>query len=449
MGRAKRQHWSRTMNSVSSPMRFGFALVFLPLLVSPNQAFGAEPEFDLVIQNARIVDVVGERVSEPVAIAVRGGRISRIGRKDSSAARYKINAQGRFLLPGLWDMHVHALWTPGIWPHASAQFLSNCVVGVRDMGGTLDELARARKFRGPAPRLVAAGPILDGPDPVDPSVSWAISDAGDAIRAAARLRGKTDFVKVYTLLPAEAFRPLMAAARRMKLDVAGHVPHEVGALAASAAGMRSIEHMQAETGLYCDPDRPATCDALFATFNLNGTWQTPTLIARSVRAHHFAASHPSAMQSVREFPIEVRQFWEAAVKNSEGAPADEVSRKRKDFEREKKLAALLISRRVSLLAGSDAGLPLVPYGISIHRELELLVTAGLTQSQALRTAIVEPRKYLRRSGPVGIQTGADADFCLLDRNPLERIDHASASRLTVVSGRVAFSNLDPLPELNR
>ena len=100
MGRAKPQHSFRKMKSVSSPTRFGFAALLF--LVSPSQAFGAEPEFDLVIQNARIVDVVGERVSEPVAIAVRRGRISRIGGKDSSAARHKINAQGRFLLPGLW-----------------------------------------------------------------------------------------------------------------------------------------------------------------------------------------------------------------------------------------------------------------------------------------------------------------------------------------------------------
>lgn len=432
--------WQR-MKSVSVRQCLGFtSLLILFLLVAPGQAFGDRSEFDLVIDNVRIVDVESESVSEPVAVAVRSGSISRIGGKGSLSARRRIDAEGRFLLPGLWDMHVHALWSPGIWPHAWAEFLANCVVGVRDMGGTMDELARARKFRGAAPRLIAAGPILDGPSPVDPTVSWAINDADDAIRAVTRLRGKADFVKLYTLLPAEAFEPLMAAAQRMKFDVAGHVPHKVGALAASAAGMRSIEHMQAETGLYCDPDRPATCGTLFNAFKSNGTWQTPTLVARSVRAHYFTASPRLTLQSVRNFPEEVRKFWEAAVSKSEGAPPEEVSRKRKDFDREKKLAALLIAKRVALLAGSDAGLPLVPYGMSLHDEMKLLVAAGLSPAMALRSAIVEPHKYLRRIGPIGIQTGADADFCLLDRNPLERINHASDSRLTVVGGRVTFDS---------
>ena len=250
-------------------------------------------------------------------------------------------------------MHVHALWSRGIWPVARDAFLAHCITGVRDMGGTLDELARARRDPAPKPEIVAAGLILDGPKPVDPTISIAVSSPREADQAVKRVaKGGADFVKVYTLLPPAAFAEVVRSARKRHLDVVGHFPYGVDALMA-ARQMRSIEHMRAETGLYCDPGKEDSCLPLLAAFKAHRSWQTPTLVVRAVRAHFGTVTQDDMLRWTRGFPERAKTIWNNQFAIWSHAEPDATARRRADFDRELKLAHLLIEQQVPLLAGSD------------------------------------------------------------------------------------------------
>ena len=200
-------------------------------------ALGHAQPATILIRHASVVDVARGRILRDHAVLVRGDRIERVGPDDAGAAdtptvTLRIDAEGRYLLPGLWDMHVHALWDPIVTTTVLPLLLTQGVTGVRDMGGTLEVLQAARAGIADgtlrSPRLVAAGPILDGPQPVDPSVSIAVATEADARSAVDRLaRAQVDFIKVYTLLPAPAFRAVMAEA-----------PSPLAALQAATTGNR-------------------------------------------------------------------------------------------------------------------------------------------------------------------------------------------------------------------
>lgn len=417
------------------------ALMTAVLLAGLAAGAGSARIHETLVRNVRIVDLEAERVSPPASVGIDNGKITKVSSR-RLRGRHTIDGRGKFMLPGLWDMHVHALWTGGLWPLASRQLLASCVTGVRDMGGTLAELKKARVYRGPAPRLVAGGLILDGPQPVDPSVSIAVGTIAEARAAVSLIARNGDFVKIYTLLPAEVFAPLMTAANRAGLAVSGHVPNGVTAAEASRLGIRSIEHMQSETGLYCDPSNPATCRPLIQIFKRNSTWQTPTLIARAVRAHRAPHDSAATLASVGGFPAPFRDLWIGYHSTWLAEAADQLRRKRVDFDREQALARLLIATGVPILAGSDAGIPLVPYGESLHDELDLLVGAGASRAGALRAASLQPAKYFGRRRDGAIRAGARADFCLIDGNPLDNLEAARRPSLTVVAGRVAFDRWD-------
>ena len=181
----------------------------------------------------------------------------------------RIDAGGRHLIPGLWDMHVHALWDPIVTTTVLPLMLTQGVTGMRDMrrhaGGRCGrcgrDRARARCGRRASSRRVA---ILDGPEPVDPSVSLAIGRPPMRAAAVATAAARVDFIKVYTLLPAPAFRAVIQEAARQGLRVRGHVPGAVTPMEAAAAGMWSIEHMRTELGGYCTRATAAACGPILA-----------------------------------------------------------------------------------------------------------------------------------------------------------------------------------------
>jgi hypothetical protein len=421
--------------SPKATLRLGAVFALLPggSLAAPR------PNVDLVIRNVRPVDVVRETTRPASMIVVAGIRIVYAGKARSGfRGRREVDGRGSYVLPGLWDMHVHALWSRGLWPAARDAFLAHCITGVRDMGGTLDELARARRNPKPAPEIVAAGLILDGPKPVDPSISIAVSNAMEAEQAVKRVfEGGADFVKVYTLLPPAAFVGVVRSARERHLDVVGHIPYGVDALTA-ATQMRSIEHMRAETGLYCDPARLDSCLPLLAAFKVHRSWQTPTLAVRAVRAHFGPITQDQMSRWTRQFPDRAKSIWSDEFARWSREQPDATARRRTDFDRERKLAQLLIERQVPLLAGSDSGTPMVPFGEGLERELQLLAGVGASPGKALRSAIVEPARFLRRTPVSAVAAGSAANFCLVKANPLRDLASATRPWLTVARGRIGF-----------
>ncbi len=408
----------------------------------------AQPAPTVLIRHASVVDVAEGRILHDHAVVVRGDRIARVGpdadvMADASAAGSRVvDARGRFLMPGLWDMHVHALWDPIVTTTVLPLLVAHGVTGVRDMGGSLDVLrsVRAGIAAGTlrAPRLVAAGSVLDGPKPVDPSISIAVSSADEAVAAVARLAdARVDFLKVYTLLPAPAFRAVMADAARRGLRVSGHVPADISPMEAAEAGMQSIEHMRAELGGFCTRATEAACAPAIAAFRANGTWQVPTLAVRRARAYLDDPARASDPRLSDE-PRQLREAWLAA-RNRRLAQRDAAAFRamRDQFADERWLAGHLHRSGIPLLAGSDAGADFSFHGSGLHDELAELVEAGLTPLQALRAATSDAARFLDRAGRTGqVVAGADADLVLIDGDPLG--DVAAVRRVQGVMSRGAW-----------
>ena len=254
---------------------------------APRQHQHSTATVTLALVHATIIDVAAGTRLPDMTVLITGNRITDVGPSRSiripGGAR-QIDLRERFLIPGLWDMHVHALFDTIALSTMLPALLANGVTGIRDMGGNVAVMRRARAEqragRLVAPRLVASGAVLDGPQPVDPDISFAIRDSAGAVAAVDSLaRAGADFIKVYTLLPPDGFYAAVAEARRLGLPVAGHIPFGVSDVAAAPL-MRSVEHMRVETGGFCTPTTRAACDSAFAAFRAHHTWQTPTLAVR-------------------------------------------------------------------------------------------------------------------------------------------------------------------------
>jgi len=274
------------------------------------------------------------------------------------------------------------------------------------------------------------------------------------------------FIKVKSFLSREAYFAIAAEARLRRMTVAGHVPSSVRAAEASDAGQRSIEHLTgvalgcsaAEKDLMAEMakafaarDRAGyeraearaletfdedTARSLFATFVKNGTWQVPTL----VELRRSALGDPGDETGWSYLPAPVRERWKSeGVSNR---PQDGEGR----FASEIALARRMHAAGVQFMAGTDTANPFVLPGFSLHEELRLLVAAGFGPMEALRTATLNPARYLGREAELGtIDAGKLADLVLLDGNPLEDISNAKKIRAVVVDGRyLSRTDLDAL-----
>jgi imidazolonepropionase-like amidohydrolase len=397
----------------------------------------------VAITGVGVVDVARGRVVPAQTVLVAGSRITAVGaagRVRVPAGAVVVDGRGRFVIPGLWDMHTHALWDRSARDAAMPLFVASGVTGIRDMGGDLAlALATRAAVRSSAmvgPRIVTPGPILDGPRPVDPSISWAISTPQDGRRAVDSLAAAgADFVKVYTLIPRDAFLAVLARARLRGLAVAGHVPAAVTPDAAARAGQRSMEHMRDELEPYCTPSTAAACEPLFRAFRRYHTWQTPTLVVLRSKS----MLNDSALEKdprLAYAPAAALRDWRAVRDAKLRRPDTDWARQRARFAGELWLAGAMARAGVPLLAGSDADALYTYPGSSLQEELELLVRAGLSPAAALRTATLEPARYLQATDSLGtVAPGRVADLVLLDANPLADIHATRAIAAVVLNGR--------------
>jgi len=415
-----------------------FLLTCLPLGCAPT-----EQVTDLAIRRVGVVDIEAGTVRSDQTILISGERIVDILPGDKSGrvtASDTLDGSGLFAIPGLWDMHVHALWDTSVAESFLPAFVRHGITGIRDMGGDLQVLGWARKAGGskwmPWPTIVAAGKVLDGPEPVDPSISIAVSGPDDGVRAVEDLVSSgADFIKVYTLLPRDAYFAVVEASARLGVPVAGHVPASVSPLEAAEAGQASIEHLRDELGPFCQRGEEASCDSLMERFRALGTYNTPTLAvleAKSIRGYR-RASDPGWEA---ELPETVRAFWEESRRTQSLRPQTYFDERDSIFTWELELVARLARVGAPLLAGSDAGNPYILPGPGLHRELELMVKGGLTAREALASATLVPARFLGVSDSVGaLCSGCIADVVLLRRNPLEDISSVRQIAWVVLRGK--------------
>ncbi len=434
----------------------------------------------VIFQHATVIDATGAPPKEDFTVVVANGRIASIAQQPVAIdGALRVDASGKFLIPGLWDMHVHVS-VPQI---AFPLFVANGVTGVREMYSGIP-LATIRQWKTvpDTPRIFAPG-FIDGPLMLPGGANWpsayAVSNAEEARVAVHNLAAQgADFLKVYNSVPRDAFLALAVEARLAGIPFAGHVPEEVSPLAASDAGMLSEEHLnnillsastreeqlRAEriatmkdptlTGsrrlqLLAWPLLAGLVDSyseqkaaeLFRAFVKNGTWQTPTL------AILFGFAH----QRDQDFASDPRRRYlpkswtgmsgpEAMDYLKDLSPAEyEVlhQRMRLLLSRYMKLVGDMHRAGVGLLAGTDTNPfnPVLP-GWGLHQELALLVDCGLTPMEALQTATRNPARYFGKLDEMGtIETGKSADLVLLNADPLEDIRNTEKIEGVMMRGR--------------
>lgn len=398
----------------------------------------------VAIHDVTVVDVVAGILLPHTTVVSIGGRIATVGPAAAAAVppgAQVIDGGGRFLIPGLWDMHSHSLWSPEAMQTFLPLYVAQGVTGIRDMGGRLSVLAAFRESvtrdNPPWPRVIAAGEVLDGPQPVQADISIPVNDAAQATAAVNSLsRAGVDFIKVYTLLPREAYFAALAEARRAGLPVAGHVPAAITPEEAALAGQRSIEHLRDEIEPFCSPRAANACARLAAQFRTERTWQVPTLVVLHFKAF-FDGPAVTTDSRLRYMPPALRAEWLAERQAKLQRGSDYLASRQARYADEMWLTRFLAQEGVPLLAGSDAGTAFSYPGFSLHDELALLVEARLTPLDALRAATLAPAEYLAARGSMGaIEAGQVADMVLLRGNPLASIGATREIDAVVLRGRV-------------
>jgi imidazolonepropionase-like amidohydrolase len=376
----------------------------------PERSFPDPPaspaSVPLVIEDVRLLSMETEAVVPGRTVVVEQGRITAIG--DGATGRpagaLVIQGGGRYLVPGLIDMHVH------INQSELSAYLAAGVTSVRNMWGwpaLAAIMERVEQGDLAGPRIFSASQGLD-----DQPVQWpATIVVSSPAAAAAAVRAQRDagwrWLKVYTRLSRETWLAIMAEARASGIRALGHVPFAVGIDDALAEGQHTIEHLtgydravsrsgRAGTWAWLDAD-PSRYPALAARTADAGTWNCPTL---TIFAELSRRQHSDAEEAV-------------------------IVRERRRFVRE------LHAAGARVLAGTDAGIDVVAPGTSLHDELAELVASGLTRYQALRAATVDAGQFLEEPGLGTVTVGAPADLLLVQGNPLEDL-----ARLRQFSGMV-------------
>ncbi len=446
------------------------AAVTLALIVA------AAPKRALVFTRVNVIDATGIPVQPDMTVVIQGRQIVDLGKSGSVPIPQNaqiVDARGKFLIPGLWDMHVHEIfgdWLPQDEKVIPLLFVANGVTGVRDMGGDLEPLKQWRsaiaegKLLGP--RMVIAGPMLDGPVPQFPS-SAPVKTAEDGRRIVDELKNAgVDFIKIQSLIPRDGYFAAADEAKKTGIVFAGHVPDAVRAVEASNAGQKSIEHL---TGVFegCSsvedelmkeprgPGRgrflatydPARAKALIQLFVKNQTWQVPTLfweqgewlIEQTNTGPDPLLKYAPAAWRERTWPMftsDITKHWST----------DPLADREKFVQKELQMVGEMHRAGVPILAGTDtaAGVRVYP-GFSLHEELALIARAGLTPMETLQTATRNAGQYLGLSDTGTIAKGKRADLVLLDANPLVDIGNTRKIRSVVLAGRfMSRGDLDGL-----
>ena len=423
------------------------------------------------IERVNVIDVSAGRVLPEQTVVIESGRISAVGAAATAhvpSAAQRVDGRGRFLIPGLWDMHVHAAY-PGIDAQFAPLFIANGVTGVREMFGNLMSIKawKARAEKGEWPRIVGSGHIMDGSRPIWPG-SVRAANADQARRAVDSLhKAGADFIKVYNRLPRDAYFAAVEEAKRVGTYVAGHVPDAVTVTEAAQAGQRTMEHVGGialdcsslrddvrrarvaaaidstlaraaaqQSNRVADTQDAQRCAEVIATAARSGMWQVPTLVVlRSMASLDDSTFTADPRLRYMNRMLTNGWNWRSDFRLRARTPEDWAIAKR-GYKLNFEIVRNLHRAGARILAGTDVMNPFAFPGFSLHDELALLVEAGLSPADALRAATLNPALFLEATELHGtVAAGKRADLVLLDANPLDDIRNTQKIRAVVVNGR--------------
>jgi imidazolonepropionase-like amidohydrolase len=426
-------------------------LNFLSSLLAAQKPSSNQP---IVLTHVTIIDMTGEPPKPDMTVVIVGQRIDTIGRtgkvrvpKDSRI----VDADGKYLVPGFWDMHVHLSLATEI---ALPLLLANGVTGIREMGGDLKQIDawRNRIAAGEllGPQIVRAGPVVDGPKDADYRLTITNPiEARNAVRQLKRLG--VDFIKIHNAVPREAYFALADEAKKLNISFAGHIPAGITAAEASDAGQKSIEHTESLLDFPVAEAMKRTKDPkeifnqalaaynedkaklLFRRFAKNGTWFVPTLVEYQAFAFRAdIAAHPDERN--KYVAASAKEYWNKTFPVR--GTAETFAARKSLLQKFLEFVGEMRREEVSVMTGTDLGVRDVYPGFSLHNELELLVKAGFSPLEALQSATVKPAKFLGLEKSLGtIEKGKTADLVLLEANPLENIANTKKISAVITKGR--------------
>lgn len=446
--------------------------IFLSVSVLFSSQLFAQTIF---IKNTNIIDVETGKVVSNKHIIIKDGIISQIA-NGTKIFKIKtdtiIDGKGKYLMPGLWDMHTH------VWNDASTfpLLIANGITGIRGMFESMYSVNKWRedisKGRITGPLLFVAGPIVDGPKPIWPG-SVAVSNEAEGRQAVDSLKYKlkVDFIKTYSLLSYNSYMAIADECKKQNIVFAGHVPNEVSVVEAANAGQKSQEHLYGMMEIASDSsdywfayqkgtvkdslwkERSTRKAFLFRTYNesklkaaLKKIKKTNTYICPTLTVNRGVANinDTALLKDPR------MEYMGAFMKNNWDYRKDfrfknrtdtDFAQAKREYGLKLKITKLVYDAGIPILAGTDFPNPHCYIGFGLHDELKLLVKAGLAPSSALQTATINPAKYFGIENTEGsVSVNKNANLVLLSKNPLLDIANTESIEMVFIKGKPFTKN---------
>jgi imidazolonepropionase-like amidohydrolase len=439
-----------------------------------------------VFYNATVIDVQSGKLLKHQEVIVAGKSIVAVQpiskRKTHTGVQF-INAKGKYIVPGFWDMHVHVLVDEN-YKWEFPLLLANGIIGIREMAGKDMRLADSLKKemqKGTLPyfHFTASGHIIDGKKVFWPG-KLSAPDTATAIRLVDSLIGeKVDFIKVYSYLEPNVFEAIAKRCREKGVAFAGHVPHKVWVTQAAQAGMASMEHLygflieacaypdsamkfrrmnsdyfeagitaklrtekaRAGEAFMLDHFSESRMRNIAKVLKQKNTYVVPTIVIN--RGYYFANDTAFTNDNrLRYLSQGTSTYWKETLKTDlQNHSPQDWQNLRKRYEVEKKIVKILADEKVNIMAGTDFDGPYAFPGSSLHDEMALFVEFGMKPIDALRTATINPVTYLKLTDSLGtIEKGKRADFVLLNGNPLKNITNTKNIFAVLINGKLFTSD---------
>lgn len=437
------------------------SIFWILLLVISFPSCNGVVNHDCLITNVNIVNVKTGKILKNKSIAIDNNRITAIYDKEiiSSDSTIVINGSGKYLIPGLWDMHAHYKWS-----HVDMDplLIANGITGIREMWGNMPIMAdipkKSQIEKSLSPDIYTSGDLIDGNPPSFPGFTGTIvvTTPDEAVEAVDKqIEGNVDFIKVYSSLSEECFMAISKEAKKKNIPFAGHIPNRVSIYKAIDAGMASSEHLygflyacSSETNNRISPVGKSN-EVILSTFSeerfdslcyvlaKSNMWLCPTLtVNRSLGyLNDTTFTNDTRMAYLPGYLIDI---WNQKIKGFNKIDLDNFVKSAKArYLFELDLIGKMNKKGVKLLAGTDFPNPFCFPGFSLHDELSLMVKGGMSALDALRTATLNAAIFMNKENDFGtVEVGKLASLVLLNKNPLENIENTSSIETVILRGRV-------------
>jgi imidazolonepropionase-like amidohydrolase len=457
-------------------------LVVLLCVLSATMVY-SQP-VSIALTHVNVIAMTTPGIQSDMTVLLSGNKITGMGKNGKikiPAHALIIDASGKYLIPGLWDMHVHVFHYRHPDPPDTFDFplfIANGVTGVREMWTKGENMNHIRLWRrqfydqpGTIPRFVSVGTLVDGLPNTHPNCDT-VSTAAEARRMVDKIKASgVDFVKVYDNLNRESYFAIVDEAKKQHIPFAGHIPFSILLKEASDAGQRSVEHLTGGSTEDCkileifakhdipeakasgSPDLPymeqvmEVCNeekamVLFRNFAKNDTWEVPTLIIKK----HYATDTANLRRDERlkyipgGLSADYGSYW--WYTQAPGLRDTLVKQEQRCLE----LVRWMHKAGIKFMAGTDVSNPYSLPGFSLHDELGMFVEAGFTPYEALKTATINPAIFMSMTDSLGsIEKGKNADLVLLNANPLVNINNTKQINAVIVNGK--FLSRDVLDKM--